>query len=393
MRYFAHIWSARVQRGAAPKHAQHNAPAASPATNLAKRRTLVGVGIAASCVAVTLAPVSGMEYTVAPGDALSSIADRHDVSVDQIVEANGLEDPDYIVAGTPLRIPSQAGTAAGTTAASHTVAPGDTLWDIASTYGVPLGALAKLNNVGADAIIHPRQTLALPGADAGLGETVADTASPSQDTPAPADATPKATSSGPSTHTVSAGESPWSIANRWGVSVDDLLAVNAMTRGDVIRVGQTLTMPGHGTTSGELTNLPADLANSTERMALMPVFDYWANEYSVPADLLKSLTWFESGWNNTKVSSADAIGIGQILPITAGFVSEYLVGEELDPWVPEQNIQLSARYLRYLLDHAGSVELAVASYYQGLTATRQHGIYSSSEFYVEGILAMRERFR
>jgi len=192
---------------------------------------------------------------------------------------------------------------------------------------------------------------------------------------------------------VSAGESPWSIANRWGVSVDDLLAVNAMTRGDVIRVGQTLTMPGHGTTSGELTNLPADLANSTERMALMPVFDYWANEYSVPADLLKSLTWFESGWNNTKVSSADAIGIGQILPITAGFVSEYLVGEELDPWVPEQNIQLSARYLRYLLDHAGSVELAVASYYQGLTATRQHGIYSSSEFYVEGILAMRERFR
>ena len=48
--------------------------------------------------------------------------------------------------------------------------------------------------------------------------------------------------------------------------------------------------------------------------------------------------------------------------------------------------------MRYLLDNAGSVELAVASYYQGLTATRQHGIYASSEFYVDGILALRERF-
>jgi soluble lytic murein transglycosylase-like protein len=73
-------------------------------------------------------------------------------------------------------------------------------------------------------------------------------------------------------------------------------------------------------------------------------------------------------------------------------VSDILIGEELDPQDHEDNIRISARYMRYLLDEAGDVRLAVASYYQGLRATREHGIYSSSQFYVDGILALRDRF-
>ena len=81
-----------------------------------------------------------------------------------------------------------------------------------------------------------------------------------------------------------------------------------------------------------------------------------------------------------------------MLPITADFVSDVLIGETLDPLVPEENIRLSIRYLRYLLDETDDVRLAIASYYQGLTATRRHGIYTSSEFYVDGIIALRDRF-
>jgi soluble lytic murein transglycosylase-like protein len=124
----------------------------------------------------------------------------------------------------------------------------------------------------------------------------------------------------------------------------------------------------------------------------MAVFDRWAGEYNVPADLVKALTWFESGWNNDLTSSAGAIGIGQVLPITASFISETLVHAELDLNDPDDNIQLSTRYLRYLLDNNDDVRFAVASYYQGLTATRQHGIYSGSEFYVDGVIALRARF-
>jgi soluble lytic murein transglycosylase-like protein len=140
------------------------------------------------------------------------------------------------------------------------------------------------------------------------------------------------------------------------------------------------------------SGIPAELAGDPDRLALLPVFDRWAAEYGVPPDLLKALAWFESGWNNELVSSAGAIGIGQVLPITGDFVSEVLIGAPIDLDVPEENVRAATRYLRYLLDEAGDVRLAIASYYQGLRATRAHGIYASSEFYVDGIMALRDRF-
>lgn len=50
-------------------------------------------------------PVAGLRYTVQPGDTLYSIAERFAVSVDLIVQANGLTDPDYIFVGQVLVIP------------------------------------------------------------------------------------------------------------------------------------------------------------------------------------------------------------------------------------------------------------------------------------------------
>ena len=121
-------------------------------------------------------------------------------------------------------------------------------------------------------------------------------------------------------HTVVEGDSLWAISDQWNVDVDELAEVNGLSRSSVLRVGHSLILPESSLSGVDLTRLPEDLANSTERLALMGTFDYWAHEYSVPADLLKALAWFESGWNNDKRSSANAIGIGQILPITADFV-------------------------------------------------------------------------
>ena len=59
--------------------------------------------------------------------------------------------------------------------------------------------------------------------------------------------------------------------------------------------------------------------------------------------------------------------------------------------VPGMGTSLTV-YAMSLLDETDDVRLAIASYYQGLTATRRHGIYSSSEFYVDGIIALRDRF-
>ena len=306
---------------------------------------VAAMAIVAASLAVTLAPVRGLEYTVSPGDALWTIASDHGVTIDAIVDVNGINDADLIVAGHTLTIPSRPASSIASTIpappATHVVAAGDTLWDISVDYGVPLGALARLNGIGADAVIRTGQRLELPSdraqpKDSGLGEPVN----------AIADVDEAREQAAPGTYVAKEGDTLWAIATRWGSGLDQLLEANGLSRGHVLQVGQRLTIPDGAMLAIDTSKLPTDLANSVQRLALMPVFDRWASEYSVPADLLKALAWFESGWNNEKRSSADAIGIGQILPITADFVSESLVGQRLDPEIPDQNIQLSARYLR-----------------------------------------------
>ncbi|MGI9642138.1 MAG: LysM peptidoglycan-binding domain-containing protein [Acidimicrobiia bacterium] len=345
-----------------------------------------GIAIPLIAMATALQPVAGIEHTIAPGEALSTIASTYDVSVDQLMAVNELGDPDFIVAGRTLTVPGGE-TATDSLPSVHSVEPGDTLWAISARYGVPLGALARQNQIGGDAVIFPGQSIELPrAADPDLTDPiVAPEDVGDEGEGAVAGTTPVVRS-----HVVAPGDSLWAIAVDFEVSVDDLLTANGLERSAVLRPGQRILVTSR---AEALAELPEDLRNDPGRLALLPVFDAWAGAYGIPADLLKSLAWFESGWNNEKVSSADALGIGQVLPITADFVNEVLLGgQSLDLNVPEENIQVSARYLRYLLDNAGSVRLAVASYYQGLTATRQHGIYESSEFYVDGILALRARF-
>ncbi len=54
---------------------------------------------------LTPAPLN-ITYVVQDGDSLSSIADSYGVTVDAIIAANDLDDPDFLSIGQVLRIPS-----------------------------------------------------------------------------------------------------------------------------------------------------------------------------------------------------------------------------------------------------------------------------------------------
>ncbi len=62
----------------------------------------------------TPTPVGGIRYTVQPGDTLSSIAQRFGITVEALVLANGLSDPNYIFVGQVLVIPGVFSTPAPT---------------------------------------------------------------------------------------------------------------------------------------------------------------------------------------------------------------------------------------------------------------------------------------
>ena len=98
----------------------------------------------------------------------------------------------------------------------------------------------------------------------------------------------------------------------------------------------------------------------------MPSFDRWAAEYGLSPSLLKALAWMESGWQAGVISPSGAIGIGQLLPDTAAFVAGTLIGVPLDPYVADDNIRMSARFLAYLLNLTnGDVNMALAGLLPG----------------------------
>jgi soluble lytic murein transglycosylase-like protein len=115
----------------------------------------------------------------------------------------------------------------------------------------------------------------------------------------------------------------------------------------------------------------------------------------VPSDLAMALAWQESGWQRTKVSSTNAVGVMQLMPDTVDFVSRQLLGTApLDPRDPVANIRMGTRFVRYLLDsHGGDVDRALASYYQGLRSVREHGTLDETDRFVANVKALRTRFQ
>lgn len=208
-------------------------------------------------------------------------------------------------------------------------------------------------------------------------------------------------------YVVAAGDNLSAISSRFGVTVSALAAANGISNPDLVDAGATLVIPaaaGGGTSAAAAlpatnqssppkASYPPGLAYYPERLGLVPIFEQAASQAGIPMSLLEGITWQESGWQANVVSPAGAIGVGQLTPDTVAFVRAVLDPTPLDPWVANDNIVISAQYLRYLLDQTGWNErLAIAAYYQGLGAAQQYGILPVSRQYVADVTALQGEF-
>jgi soluble lytic murein transglycosylase-like protein len=125
----------------------------------------------------------------------------------------------------------------------------------------------------------------------------------------------------------------------------------------------------------------------------VPEFDQAAADAGIPASLVEAVAWQESGWQASVVSPDGAIGIGQLTPETVAFVNTVLDPGQADPWVADDNINMSAQFLAYLLNQTGGNEqLAIAAYYEGLAAAQAYGVLPVSEQYVADVMALQQQF-
>ena len=197
-----------------------------------------------------------------------------------------------------------------------------------------------------------------------------------------------------SSYLVRSGDTLSGIAARTGRTVGELVEANDLVDADRIFIGQHLRLPARATAGATGARMPMRLVSAPERLELVPAFRRWSAANGLPTDLLMAMTWMESGWQNGAVSEVGAVGIGQLLPSTTDFIRDVLIGVgSLDPAVPEHNIRMSARYLRWLLKGTrGEVRTALAGYYQGPHSVWTRGAYPSTVAYVDAVLRLRPGF-
>lgn len=107
----------------------------------------------------------------------------------------------------------------------HVVAPGESLFSIGVLYGVPWQLIAEANGIENPDYIELGQELVIP-------------------VPAPP-------SGAATVHVVQAGESIYSIAEKYEITPTELADANDIEDWDLIYVGQTLVIPGPGAEATE----------------------------------------------------------------------------------------------------------------------------------------------
>lgn len=194
-----------VTSGAAPSPTPKPAPTQTPAPGPTPTPS------ATQCV-----------YTVQPGDTLFSIAGRYGTTVSDIAQANGITNVNQIYVGQKLVIPNcEPGTQppAGD-CFTYVVQPGDTLYSLARRFGTTVSDIALQNNIVNPSLIFVGQQLTI----CPQGVTP----------PPPAGCTP---------YTVQAGDTLYSIAIRFGSTVQAITQANNITNPNLIFVGQKLCIP------------------------------------------------------------------------------------------------------------------------------------------------------
>jgi soluble lytic murein transglycosylase-like protein len=254
------------------------------------------------------------------------------------------------------------GSAAGRV---HTVRRGDTLEAIGRRYGVDVPTLVAANGLRNPDLVVEGASLKIPAPTPrpSVGSAARPAPAPRPPSPAPVSARP----------TVSARPAAPLPARAGSLR-------EAVVHMPPVQLAAARTAPR--------------IAVPPDRAGLRPAFLRFSRLAGVPSDLAMALAWQESGWQRNKVSSTRAVGVLQLMPDTVDFVSTSLLGSPspLDPRDPVANIRMGTRFLRYLLDsHGGSVDRALASYYQGLRSVRERGPLDETQRFVANVKALRGR--
>lgn len=156
-------------------------------------------------------------YTVKKGDSLWKIANKYNTTVEKLKSANNLK-TNTLSVGQKLAIPSIS--VSPEVSDTYIVQKGDSLWSIANKFNMTVSELKNLNNL-TNNLLSIGQVLKIKDSS----------------------------NNGKKTYTVQKGDSLWVIANKYGITTEELKSYNNLTS-NLLSIGQVLKIP-QGKTSTE----------------------------------------------------------------------------------------------------------------------------------------------
>jgi soluble lytic murein transglycosylase-like protein len=126
----------------------------------------------------------------------------------------------------------------------------------------------------------------------------------------------------------------------------------------------------------------------SRRQAVIQLLKEAATRHHLDPSLVLALSYWESAWDESRVSSTGAIGLMQVQPQVAAVDGPLLLARDVDLRDVYDNADLGAAILKANLEAYGSKEVALAAYYQGGPSLEQDGPYPDTQQYVLGILAL-----
>lgn len=116
----------------------------------------------------------------------------------------------------------------------YTVVAGDSLWAIAMKHGLSIDELCKLNGIQTNSVIHPGDRLIISKSE---NATLPDNNTLDY-------------------HTVISGDSLWSIAHKYGLTIEQLCTLNSITSSTVIHPGDKLLIKKNSAGTGPTQPTP-----------------------------------------------------------------------------------------------------------------------------------------
>jgi len=214
------------------------------------------------------------------------------------------------------------------------------------------------------------------------------------------------------------GDTLSGLAARHGTTVAALMAANQLTS-TTIYAGQTLILPGAGAAPAPAPSAPTpqlvpstflhytypqatvDAANLNKatllamsvpsREQMRQIVRDTAVSMGVDPALALAIAMRESGFDQRAVSPANAIGTMQVIP-SSGTWASTLVGRQLNLLDPYDNVTAGVAILRQLVRTSSSLDIAIASYYQGAGSVARNGMYADTRAYVAGVKSLMAQF-